>query len=161
MAQWDRIIPALAGNTSILGSSARGCRDHPRSRGEYQHQPNSEAERSGSSPLSRGILRECCCCVQSLGIIPALAGNTRNFTSTHCTARDHPRSRGEYEFLADRDFIVEGSSPLSRGIRCGVRADYAQRRIIPALAGNTQVQVVVEHHRQDHPRSRGEYATSK
>ena len=70
-----RIIPALAGNTTLTLTLTRVCSDHPRSRGEYSNtmqrvlplpdHPRSRGEYqiepwvhiagAGSSPLSRGI----------------------------------------------------------------------------------------------------------
>ena len=91
------IIPALAGNTRepVRGSSIT-C---------------------GSSPLSRGIrcvaARWCVRC----GIIPALAGNTSPAAEPSSRSRDHPRSRGEYKGVYRVTGSLEGSSPLSRGIR--------------------------------------------
>ena len=74
-------------------------------------------------------------------------------------SRDHPRSRGEYAVevgVADDD---GGSSPLSRGIRGADSPRHRQRRIIPALAGNTDQSQWTWSTSKDHPRSRGEYAT--
>ena len=51
----ERIIPALAGNTTP-GSRYLAVRpDHPRSRGEYDTTAIHQGEPEGSSPLSRGI----------------------------------------------------------------------------------------------------------
>ena len=56
--------------------------------------------------------------------------------------------------------IVDGSSPLSRGIRpCGSGSGTTPR-IIPALAGNTGVPSWCSGDSRDHPRSRGEYSGS-
>ena len=71
------IIPALAGNTSHLSSKVLCCKDHPRSRGEYELFFFQLRRRLGSSPLSRGILVLLCERYVSRRIIPALAGNTR------------------------------------------------------------------------------------
>ena len=51
----QRIIPALAGNTSLLYLRCCGRRDHPRSRGEYSLLWKALVVGVGSSPLSRGI----------------------------------------------------------------------------------------------------------
>ena len=50
-----------------------------------------------------------------------------------------------------------GSSPLSRGIRDLLRGALDDRRIIPALAGNTPSSRCPAPGTSDHPRSRGEY----
>ena len=50
-----------------------------------------------------------------------------------------------------------GSSPLSRGIRMRIEGPGFERRIIPALAGNTRPAGLSGCTATDHPRSRGEY----
>ena len=70
---------------------------------------------------------------------------------------DHPRSRGEYLFAAYSKRVSQGSSPLSRGIRKRHEQDHGHSRIIPALAGNTQLVAAERLRWWDHPRSRGEY----
>ena len=72
----ERIIPALAGNTTSGSVTLAALPDHPRSRGEYQIQAENRRLLHGSSPLSRGIRDERFQCHQHSGIIPALAGNT-------------------------------------------------------------------------------------
>ena len=112
----------------------------------------------GSSPLSRGIP------VLDVGvaachrIIPALAGNTPRHTPSTIVRRDHPRSRGEYAMALAKVDLAPGSSPLSRGIRAQDTSLDLDRRIIPALAGNTTAREASTVRRRDHPRSRGEYA---
>ena len=115
-ARRSRIIPALAGNTffedktgSIPADHPRsrgeyggrwgvvpGFWDHPRSRGEYGALPDTRQRRFGSSPLSRGIQIVIPSTALQLGIIPALAGNTRHRPCRSSRSWDHPRSRGEY-----------------------------------------------------------------
>ena len=131
------IIPALAGNTLPRHHRGGGERDHPRSRGEYLPRGARSGRPGGSSPLSRGIPygRERLSVV--VRIIPALAGNTISRYTRWPWSKDHPRSRGEYDWLALRDQGVWG--------------------IIPALAGNTVVHGAFQMGRSDHPRSRGEY----
>ena len=132
-----RIIPALAGNTSVVSATLPGQWDHPRSRGEYFCLMRSKASRAGSSPLSRGIPTSCVGAQLGRRIIPALAGNTRARSLTLTVLPDHPRSRGEYETSPVPRPGPPGSSPLSRGIR---RIQYfpdPEDGIIPALAGNT------------------------
>ena len=172
------IIPALAGNT--LPAHGIGTRrwDHPRSRGEYHTSSAYRATTKGSSPLSRGIPRgsrnDRCrgrdhprsrgeyfltfrFVEPKLGIIPALAGNTRRLGGLSYYRRDHPRSRGEYGVSLGRHRGQKGSSPLSRGIHRHEGTLHRRRRIIPALAGNTQSQERGKVISLDHPRSRGEY----
>ena len=91
-----RIIPALAGNTRCKKRHLQLHWDHPRSRGEYNHEGPGMRNGIGSSPLSRGIHRRRSPLRRLRRIIPALAGNTSAATYCTRTGRDHPRSRGEY-----------------------------------------------------------------
>ena len=116
-----------------------------------------ETLRTGSSPLSRGILYQRLLHDGLAGIIPALAGNTQSSTGKCCTKKDHPRSRGEYCYGASAQRHCQGSSPLSRGIPLPIHHHFAPTRIIPALAGNTWLWIWLFTTGQDHPRSRGEY----
>ena len=157
---------------------APGGEDHPRSRGEYESCRICATGPSGSSPLSRGILPSYRDMSVPTGIIPALAGNTRpglgwwlgradhpRSRGEYTQARppeptqgsDHPRSRGEYLVVDELDELVEGSSPLSRGILYSAVDGRLKERIIPALAGNTPYDESHDPHAEDHPRSRGEY----
>ena len=139
------------------GSQLGGVRDHPRSRGEYAHGVKSVLTRAGSSPLSRGILPGTQFGGANLGIIPALAGNTRPRHQNLHPRQDHPRSRGGYLRQLPGQQHMGGSSPLSRGIRREVRRHIRTRGIIPALAGNTDWEHRPCRGQGDHPRSRGEY----
>ena len=152
-----RIIPALAGNTASPEASPRTFTDHPRSRGEYVAADWALIRHAGSSPLSRGILSSPFRTCAARGIIPALAGNTFGRQPSAATGPDHPRSRGEYHFGTARSDQSTGSSPLSRGIPPRGRRRARRRRIIPALAGNTDPVAVAHDGHLDHPRSRGEY----
>ena len=70
---------------------------------------------------------------------------------------DHPRSRGEYVYSNRGNAPHDGSSPLSRGILpCGGQCS-VEFGIIPALAGNTLLNLKLTVNPWDHPRSRGEY----
>ena len=156
--QQVRIIPALAGNTTGRCQLRRHRTDHPRSRGEYVAAAAAGLTWFGSSPLSRGILVGAAQAAAVRGIIPALAGNTSVSVATGSRSRDHPRSRGEYQSRSRRRRNTMGSSPLSRGIPPRSRVLHARLRIIPALAGNTARRDSGAPWREDHPRSRGEYA---
>ena len=153
-----RIIPALAGNTRAGRYAGPGRWDHPRSRGEYGNRIRIGFLQWGSSPLSRGIQFHASVCHGHCGIIPALAGNTGWRPMWWSPEWDHPRSRGEYDLASHHDSCSAGSSPLSRGIPWGVGDELLGRRIIPALAGNTELPSASLMGTPDHPRSRGEYA---
>ena len=110
------IIPARAGFTIGLRAGARGCRDHPRSRGVYSPFCTDTNLHPGSSPLARGL---------------HFPYSLPTFT------RDHPRSRGVYIALAASSVSPGGSSPLARGLLRRDLALFRGRRIIPARAGFT------------------------
>ena len=131
--------------------------DHPRSRGEYIPLASEGQIPRGSSPLSRGIPQARDACDQDGGIIPALAGNTAPSPARTHSRPDHPRSRGEYNHPFAGSRGCGGSSPLSRGIPGVCRIDLDVLGIIPALAGNTSINLASKALRKDHPRSRGEY----
>ena len=152
------IIPALAGNTQNRYRRRGRVSDHPRSRGEYGNRIRIGFLQWGSSPLSRGIQFHASVCHGHCGIIPALAGNTGWRPMWWSPEWDHPRSRGEYDLASHHDSCSAGSSPLSRGIPWGVGDELLGRRIIPALAGNTELPSASLMGTPDHPRSRGEYA---
>ena len=157
VAVLERIIPALAGNTIREPPAQEYTLDHPRSRGEYGLRMTAYDLISGSSPLSRGILTGRARRSGVARIIPALAGNTGSRCYPEKPRRDHPRSRGEYLTYCWLRNVHAGSSPLSRGIRHGVREQHLGAGIIPALAGNTASGRDSRCAWADHPRSRGEY----
>ena len=152
-----RIIPALAGNTKWWHDPWYRLGDHPRSRGEYKIQAENRRLLHGSSPLSRGIRRGRKRQHTPPRIIPALAGNTVHHVPARPQGPDHPRSRGEYSRRGIADQMLDGSSPLSRGILRWRQRRVFRVRIIPALAGNTRVATARTASCSDHPRSRGEY----
>ena len=116
MYNFDRIIPAHAGNTGRVGADRQESKDHPRSCGEYWSSLAPLLSHLGSSPLMRGILR---CLARSRcrnRIIPAHAGNTLPPSHIYLLLRDHPRSCGEYPPITPILSRYLGSSPLMRGI---------------------------------------------
>ena len=153
-----RIIPAHAGNTTMLTVRSGLVMDHPRSCGEYWAGRLAIASDLGSSPLMRGIqflkFQES----QNCRIIPAHAGNTIFFLLTRRESEDHPRSCGEYSCRQAVNSIRQGSSPLMRGIPLPKRYRLLLQRIIPAHAGNTSFRPVCTSRCTDHPRSCGEYS---
>ena len=90
-------------------------------------------------------------------IIPAHAGNTRFLLMTTRAIEDHPRSCGEYYEGKNESSYEKGSSPLMRGILDGSIESSKRSRIIPAHAGNTDLQFLCRLRNRDHPRSCGEY----
>ena len=132
-----RIIPARAGFTHVLPPPPVEEEDHPRSRGVYPPGSPLRAGPPGSSPLARGLRHKSFTDLGISRIIPARAGFTARSDQARPDPADHPRSRGVYNMIADRNRRVIGSSPLARGLH-GRPAQGAQSlRIIPARAGFT------------------------
>ena len=132
-----RIIPAHAGNTGILFSSAPQPGDHPRACGEHGGYPVSYGEYRGSSPRMRGTLGGDRLKSHIAGIIPAHAGNTRTLRTQAGYYRDHPRACGEHRHFPYERVHNEGSSPRMRGTLSPSAVSRRLIGIIPAHAGNT------------------------
>ena len=151
------IIPACAGNTEVAARDCRQPGDHPRMRGEHQHDRHGADVRTGSSPHARGthgVLRLLC---RDFGIIPACAGNTTGGDTDSLKIRDHPRMRGEHRLSVPSRARAPGSSPHARGTLDGGSPVWLAAGIIPACAGNTNSPTTPHATRGDHPRMRGEH----
>ena len=156
----NRIIPALAGSTSLIEdtfdavpdhprvggehgkilhpASGSNRTDHPRVGGEHDGDARDELQAAGSSPRWRGAPRSLGPLQREAGIIPALAGSTSTRASVIRAPADHPRVGGEHDMHQDRVLLLPGSSPRWRGARLGVVEAAVGDRIIPALAGSTR-----------------------
>ena len=131
--------------------------DHPRSRGVYCIVICVVALAIGSSPLARGLPRRRIIEAALTRIIPARAGFTPRRTRKLPPTRDHPRSRGVYGFTLPIRSLLEGSSPLARGLPEQAAGADSFERIIPARAGFTAKTCLSWTLTRDHPRSRGVY----
>ena len=131
------IIPAHAGNTLVFLCDVGSHGDHPRACGEHGGGVPHRILVPGSSPRMRGTLIRAECRLESIGIIPAHAGNTRLSSGRARPRKDHPRACGEH-FLT--------------GLHVAVRFG-----IIPAHAGNTAESSPHSDYRRDHPRACGEH----
>mgnify|MGYP000962917541 CR=1 FL=1 len=129
---------------------------HPRSRGENFRSVMREARAAGSSPLTRGKLRERDVGSRRTGLIPAHAGKTRARSPRRSRSRAHPRSRGENSARQGPARTSWGSSPLTRGKRPLLQRPRAGDGLIPAHAGKTDDRLEGAAHPGAHPRSRGE-----
>ena len=97
--------------------------------------------------------------LQSRGIIPAYAGNTRSHGFDSGNRRDHPRVCGEHFGTARGGGTHRGSSPRMRGTRICSQCGENCRGIIPAYAGNTNLLPMRRELPWDHPRVCGEHVT--
>ena len=152
----EGLIPAHAGKTMPPRSPRRPARAHPRSRGENRARPGCPSTGAGSSPLTRGKRVRPPCTRCRYGLIPAHAGKTRTSRLYSYTVRAHPRSRGENVKRVLVDWVLSGSSPLTRGKRHGPRPPDQRGGLIPAHAGKTRGAPVRRRRGPAHPRSRGE-----
>ena len=133
----ERLIPAHAGKTYARPRRRPRSRAHPRSRGENQPPPPTQASLWGSSPLTRGKPKGAPPSVTAIGLIPAHAGKTLAPVLVLRSAGAHPRSRGENTYSSEYLPKSSGSSPLTRGKP--VEWDGGGRGVglIPAHAGKT------------------------
>ncbi|ESF39944.1 hypothetical protein SEES8400_06211 [Salmonella enterica subsp. enterica serovar Senftenberg str. ATCC 8400] len=89
--------------------------------------------------------------------IPAGAGNTsRSGREVYCLTV-YPRWRGEHYFVFSITLFISGLSPLARGTRLMCAACHANRRFIPAGAGNTLYRQCEIFRDAVYPRWRGEH----
>ena len=155
-----RIIPARAGFTSMRVVTSAPRTDHPRSRGVYFTVDGLAGTNQGSSPLARGLRRGRRPGHDRGGIIPARAGFTSHRRGRRAPRGDHPRSRGVYMAALSLPVLINGSSPLARGLPVMTSRSGSRRGIIPARAGFTRAGRCARPASRDHPRSRGVYAAS-
>ena len=152
-----RIIPARAGSTRSASPVRLRRWDHPRSRGEHTTSAYPTMLMMGSSPLARGAHGGSAGGIGDERIIPARAGSTVVHAALEGGDGDHPRSRGEHAGGGGTDASETGSSPLARGAPHPHQPGTWGGRIIPARAGSTCVNGLMDVHLRDHPRSRGEH----
>ena len=152
-----RIIPADAGNTSIILPLLMLLADHPRGCGEHAIGWLTYSCRWGSSPRMRGTLSDQLVGDAGCRIIPADAGSTTMPLPPMRSDRDHPRGCGEHLQQRYRATDRQGSSPRMRGALGLLEKHDTGAGIIPADAGSTVVQAGPLVDRQDHPRGCGEH----
>ena len=129
--------------------------DHPRACGANTMRYPTLMGSSGSSPRMRGKRDSRRKTVSIYRIIPAHAGQTVFLTSLVSDATDHPRACGanlEFAVLGNKTI---GSSPRMRGKPMRLSDADAERRIIPAHAGQTRHVFAWWCRQSDHPRACG------
>ena len=151
----DRITPAHAGKTCEIRHAQVKKQDHPRSRGKDFSHNSSIGMSRGSPPLTRERLQQDSIPPARQRITPAHAGKTPGRLKFFSVARDHPRSRGKDQGVAECLTAIQGSPPLTRErLLCGRRFRSAAG-ITPAHAGKTTMVLRFIVRLKDHPRSRG------
>ena len=149
------IIPAHAGLTFYCYNAKAPPRDHPRACGAHQIRVAERDAFKGSSPRMRGSLHMFSFPLKQKGIIPAHAGLTARLLASGDPCRDHPRACGAH---VERPALMQrpsGSSPRMRGSLGSRAVMRAERGIIPAHAGLTNVERHCGRRYGDHPRACG------
>ncbi len=152
-----RFIPAGAGNTYIRAKNKATATVYPRWRGEHIYQNISFYSHGGLSPLARGTRIKHGLTRRAARFIPAGAGNTSPSTPVSKLISVYPRWRGEHKICCKTRCKNSGLSPLARGTPPPVRLTPAQRRFIPAGAGNTRASTSSGIMIPVYPRWRGEH----
>ena len=130
---------------------------HPRLRGEHLPRKSHAQSRHGSSPPARGTFDRGPCYIFNERFIPACAGNIRWRCDRPGAQSVHPRLRGEHVSGVVPVIFCSGSSPPARGTFSMQVTQDAERRFIPACAGNissTSSRAILP---SVHPRLRGEH----
>ncbi len=148
-------IPAHAGETQRgLTTKVQPWVD-PRSRGGDCWRAWLRCWLGGRSPLTRGRRLRWTGEGRLRRSIPAHAGETNGFGGTEPRFTVDPRSRGGDVRVTIGIPQLSGRSPLTRGRRALLRRAGAQRRSIPAHAGETDIEVGPRQPGEVDPRSRG------
>ena len=150
------IIPAGAGRRCCRWCRETPRRDHPRGCGEKFCGCSSKRNRPGSSPRVRGEVGTIPPRRPAGGIIPAGAG--RSFFKIFYLSYkwDHPRGCGEKGKLQYLVNVGVGSSPRVRGEDFLRLLKLWYNGIIPAGAGRSLSDQLLDPRRRDHPRGCGE-----
>ena len=129
---------------------------HPRVCGELGGQRQFVAVADGSSPRVRGTPAAAGRRGGRPRFIPACAGNSWSTASSTRSAAVHPRVCGELHVAPALDPLLAGSSPRVRGTPRFLPRERQQRRFIPACAGNSGLNQVIDWLNTVHPRVCGE-----
>ena len=164
-SKWVRnavgITPACAGKRTPFLSQSALNRDHPRVRGEKTTRFSTMLVSSGSPPRARGkadyVLRQ----GAGRGITPACAGKSIQKPLSITDGGDHPRVRGEKRTCSIWLRTTTGSPPRARGKDSHPQYAQCPRGITPACAGKRLPRRGERPRLGDHPRVRGEKATTR
>ena len=150
-----RIIPAHAGQTTVIGTKAHPFADHPRACGANLASRRFHHGLSGSSPRMRGKPARGLSRKGRPRIIPAHAGQTTWRSCAASNPADHPRACGANFQALPGKIGGFGSSPRMRGKLLAPHVERLTGRIIPAHAGQTPARSRRCRPWPDHPRACG------
>ena len=154
--EFERFIPAYAGNAKLAGSTSTGGTVHPRIRGERINWRCCRSKKFGSSPHTRGTRPAASAYRAETRFIPAYAGNAARPSTCSSSPAVHPRIRGERLKHCRHLLPQGGSSPHTRGTRPPACIVGFRQRFIPAYAGNAWHGTNGFVNSAVHPRIRGE-----
>ena len=150
------LIPARAGKTSHAITASGLTWAHPRAGGENWLPVGCPRGLEGSSPRGRGKRRKCRRVIILMGLIPARAGKTGQPVADLIISMAHPRAGGENFSLPTIHSSRLGSSPRGRGKQTGNTLEGAVYGLIPARAGKTALESLLNCTARAHPRAGGE-----
>ena len=134
--------------------------NHPRRRGDFPGgSPRCGAHRE-SPPQARGLLSDDSRRPVAHGITPAGAGTSRRSRWPCSASRNHPRRRGDFEYIDARPVPVKESPPLARGLRPFPAWCRRGAGITPAGAGTSGTCWLSVPPEWNHPRRRGDFSPS-
>ena len=157
----DRFIPACAGNRSLTACMAVLTAVHPRVCGEQAVWTTAHTVSAGSSPRVRGTVITTGEDFGLVRFIPACAGNSLSTDFSHQMISVHPRVCGEQDRSIFACVATIGSSPRVRGTGSSPARYPADRRFIPACAGNSRPPTNPTDPTAVHPRVCGEQSRSQ
>ncbi len=151
-----RFIPAYAGNGDVCLHLAAVKAVHPCVRGERGARACVEVPERGSSLRTRGTGTKGPRDPRARRFIPAYAGNGTSAKSPPSAQPVHPCVRGERHGRRDHARVASGSSLRTRGTDNIAGTAGAERRFIPAYAGNGPASFCSTSFSAVHPCVRGE-----
>ena len=158
--QYQRFIPACAGNSIVASVFVNATAVHPRVCGEQPTGFSPRNARSGSSPRVRGTGGRFTQNPLVERFIPACAGNSLFSVPARVGKTVHPRVCGEQLAKLTRRQTDAGSSPRVRGTGEPDVPFHVAQRFIPACAGNRIGAVPATRPRPVHPRVCGEQVSA-
>ena len=133
-----RSIPAWAGETRAYGSERREPEVYPRVGGGNRHRSKAASLKRGLSPRGRGKRPGRFARRRPRRSIPAWAGETKSPAEPLCCRWVYPRVGGGNAWARGHGWAGAGLSPRGRGKRSQSPICPAERRSIPAWAGETR-----------------------